>query len=185
LEETEHGDVPVDVYQKLANNRILFLYNLIDAKLASDITATLLLKDCEDSNEKITIFINSDGGDIRNVLMIYDMMMLVQSPIETVCIGSAQNEAALLLGAGTPGLRFATKHAIITVSQLVHDWMSFSDLADAKQILSLSINDNKRMMEIIAKSCKKTLKEVMVDFERKVFMSSQQALKYGLIDEVI
>jgi ATP-dependent Clp protease protease subunit len=185
LEETEHGEVPIDIYQKLANDRILFLFNLIDDKLASDIIATLLLKDGEDSDAKITLFINSDGGDIRNVLMIYDMMQIIEAPIETVCIGSAQNEAAILLAAGTPGMRFATKHAVIAASQLVHEWMSFSDLTDAKQILELSSKDNKRMMEIIAKSCGKTTKEVMVDFERKVFMNANQAVKYGLIDKVI
>jgi ATP-dependent Clp protease protease subunit len=185
LEETEHGEVPVDVYQKLADNRVLFLFNTIDDKLASDITATLLLKDREDTENKIVLFINSDGGDIRNIFMIYDMMQMVEAPIETVCIGSAQNEAALLLAAGTPGLRLATKHAIIGVGQLVHEWMAYSDLTDAKQILDLSSKDNKRMMEILAKSCGKPLKEITSDFERKVFMDAKEALKYGLIDKVI
>lgn len=185
LEETEDGDMPIDIYQKLANDRILFLFNTIDDKLASDITATLLLKDYENNKEKIILFINSDGGDIRNVFMIYDMMQIIEAPIETVCIGSAQNEAAILLAAGAPGMRLATKHAVIGVSQLVHEWMSYSDLTDAKQILDLSTKDNKRMMEILAKACKKTTKEVMADFERKVFLSSAQAAKYGLIDKVI
>lgn len=185
IEETEDGEVPIDIYQKLANDRILFLFNLIDDKLASDIVATLLLKDSEDNKTKITIFINSDGGDIRNVLMIYDMMQIVEAPIETVCIGSAQNEAAILLAAGTPGMRFATKHAIIAFGQLVHEWMAYSDLSDAKQSLELSSKDNKRMMEIIAKSSDNSLKKVMEDFERKVFMNSSQAAKYGLIDKVI
>lgn len=185
MEETEHGEMPIDVYQKLVDNRILFLFDTIDDKLASNITATLLLKDYEDPKSKITLFINSDGGDIRNVFMIYDMMQIVEAPIETICIGSAQNEAALLLAAGTPGMRLATKHAIIGVGQLVHEWMSFSDLTDAKQILDLSAKDNKRMMDILAKACGKPIKEITADLERKIFMSSNQAVKYGLIDKVI
>lgn len=185
MEETEHGEMPIDVYQKLADNRILFLFDTIDDKLASDITATLLLKDYEDAKSKITLFINSDGGDIRNVFMIYDMMQIVEAPIETICIGSAQNEAALLLAAGTPGMRLATKHAIIGVGQLVHEWMAFSDLTDAKQILDLSAKDNKRMMDILAKACSKPIKEITADLERKIFMNSKEAVKYGLIDKVI
>lgn len=185
MEETEHGEMPIDVYQKLVDNRILFLFDTIDDKLASNITATLLLKDYEDPKSKITLFINSDGGDIRNVFMIYDMMQIVEAPIETICIGSAQNEAALLLAAGAPGMRLATKHAIIGVGQLVHEWMSFSDLTDAKQILDLSAKDNKRMMDIIGKACGKSAKEITADLERKIFMSSSQAVKYGLIDKVI
>ena len=77
LEQTEHGEVPVDVYQKLSSDRILFLANYLDDDLASDIVATLLLKDHEDSEKKITLFINSPGGDIRNVLMIYDVMEMI------------------------------------------------------------------------------------------------------------
>jgi ATP-dependent Clp protease protease subunit len=184
-ETTEQGEMLVDVYQRLASDRILFICNRIDDKLATDIVATLLLKDCEDCENKITLFINSDGGDIRNALMIYDMMQLVESPIETVCIGSAMDEAAIILAAGTPGLRFATKNAVIAVGQLVHDWMAFSDLTDAKTALDQATSDNKKMMEIIAKSSGRTLKKAMMDFERRVFMNASKAVKSKLIDKVI
>lgn len=184
-ETTELGDFPIDIYQKLSNDRILFLCNQIDDKLATDMVATILLKDSEDSDKKITIFINSDGGDIRNALMICDVINMVQSPIETVCIGSAMDEAAIILAAGTPGMRLATKHATIAVSQLVHTWMTYSDLTDAKKNLDQAVADNKRMMDIIAKSSGKTFKQVMSDFERRVFMTAPQAVKYGLLDKVV
>lgn len=184
-EATEFGEVPVDIYQKLSSDRILFICNRIDDKVACDITATLLLRDAEDSEKKITIFINSEGGDLRNTLMIYDMIQLVEAPVETVCIGSAMDEAAIILSAGTPGLRFATKNAAIAVSQLIHDWTSYSDLTDAKKALDQSVVDNKKMMEIIAKNTGKSLKQVMEDFERRVFMNATQAVKYGIIDRVI
>lgn len=185
LESTENGDMPLDVYQKLANDRILFICGSISDELATDIVATLLLKDSEDSESKITLFINSDGGDIRNALMIYDTMSMIQSPIETVCIGSAMDEAAIILAGGTLGCRFATKNCVIAVSQLVHDWYTHSNLTDAKKILDQSMIDNKRMMEIIAKSCGKPIKQVSEDFERRVFMNASQAVKYGIIDKVI
>lgn len=185
LETNEHGDFPVDVYQKLSNDRILFISDHITDAVASDIVATLLLKDAEDSEKKITIFINSTGGDIRNALMIYDMMQMIDSPIETVCIGAAMDEAVIILAAGSPGMRLATKNCHIAVSQLVHDWVNYSNLTDAKKILDLSIQDNKRMMDILAKCTGKTLKQVSDDFERRVFMNSAQAVKYNLIDKVV
>lgn len=184
-EATEHGDIPIDIYQKLSNDRILFVCDVIDDKLATDIVATLLLKDAEDPNTKITLFINSEGGDIRNVLMVYDMMCLVQAPIETVCIGSAMDEAALILCAGTPGMRFATKNSVIAINQLTHDWVNYSDLTDAKKVLDQFMGDNKKMMEIIAKTSGKTYKQVTEDFNRRVFMTCHQAAKYGLIDKVV
>ena len=185
IEETENGEMPLDVYQKLANDRILFICSQITDELATDIAATLLLKDAEDSDKKITLFINSDGGDIRNALMIYDVMSMVHAPIETVCIGSAMDEAAIILAGGTPGSRLATKNSVIAVSQLVHDWYTQANLTDAKKILDQSLSDNKRMMDIIAKSCGKTIKQVSEDFERRVFMNANQAVKYGIIDRVI
>lgn len=185
LESTEHGDLPLDVYQKLSNDRILFISDQIDDRIATDITATLLLKDAEDSEKKITLFINSPGGDIRNTLMICDMMNMVVAPIETVCIGAAMDEASLILASGTPGMRFATKNAVIAAGQLVHDWITRANLTDAKKYLDLAMADNKRMMEILAKTTNKTLKQVMAHFERRVFMNASQAMKFGLIDKVV
>jgi ATP-dependent Clp protease protease subunit len=184
-ETTEHGEIPMDVYQKLANDRILFICDDIGDEIATDITATLLLKDSEDSEKKITLFINSQGGDIRNTLMIVDMMNIIDSPIETVCIGAAMDEAALILASGTKGMRFATKNSRISVGQLVNDWMARANLTDAKKYLDLAMSDNKRMMEIFAKSSGKSLKQVMDDFDRRVFLSAPQAAKYGFIDKVV
>lgn len=184
-ETTDIGEIPVDIYQKLAGDRILFINDYIDDRLATDIVATLMLKDSEDEDKKITLFINSPGGSIRDVFMIYDMMCLVRAPIETVCLGSAMDEVAILLAAGTPGMRLATKNCVISVGQLVHDSMSYSDLTDAKSILDLSVTDNKRMMEVIAKSTGKSLKQVLADFPRTVFMNCHQAVKYGIIDKVV
>lgn len=185
IETTEHGDVAMDVYQKLANDRILFICDDISDQIATDITATLLLKDSEDSEKKITLFINSQGGDIRNSLMICDIMNIIDAPIETVCIGAAMDEAVIILASGTPGMRFATKNSVISASQLVHDYVTRADLTDAKKYLDLALGDNKRMMEILAKNTCKSLKQVMADFNRRVFMSSMQAVKYGIIDKVI
>lgn len=184
-ETTEHGELPLDVYQKLANDRILFICEDINDSIATDITATLLLKDSEDSEKKITLFINSQGGSIRNALMICDMIEMIEAPVETVCIGAAMDEAALILASGAPGSRLATKNSVIAVNQLSHNWITHTDLTDAKKYLELAKTDNKRMMDIFAKTTGKPLKQITEDFDRRMFMTATQAVRYGLIDKVV
>jgi ATP-dependent Clp protease protease subunit len=184
-ETTEHGEVPIDIYQKLSNDRILFLTDFIDDRVASDITATMLLKDGEDGNSKITLFINSEGGDIRCAFMIYDVMQMIQSPVEVVCFGSAMNEAAIILAGGSVGMRYATKNSIISAGQLMSQWTKRSNLLDAEKTLIQVTRDNKKMMSIFSKHCKKPLKQIASDFDRIVFMDPSKAKKYGFIDGVI
>lgn len=191
IEETEQGEYPIDIYTKLSRDRILFLYDYIDDKLATDIVATLLLKDSEfndgvtDEDNKISIFINAEGGDIRNVFMIYDVIKMLQSPIETICVGSAMDEVALLLAAGTPGNRFATQNSVICPSQLMADKSFYANLTDAKSIMERFSRDNKDYMSALAKCTNKSVKQVMEDFERKKFMTAKQAVAYGIIDGVV
>jgi len=118
LEQTESGDVPIDVYAKLSQDRILFLSEPLHDELATDMIATLLLKDSENHDEKITLFINSHGGDIRNAFMIYDVIQMIEAPVETICIGAAFDEALILISGGEVGSRFATRHAVLAAAQL-------------------------------------------------------------------
>jgi ATP-dependent Clp protease protease subunit len=185
LEQTENGDVAMDVYQKLAQDRILFLSEDLHDELATDMVATLLLKDSEDSDKKITLFINSHGGDIRNAFMIYDVMTMLQAPIETVCIGAAMDEALILLAGGAPGSRFATKHAIIAATQLLPGLHMRTDLPGADALMRQHKLDNDRLMDILAKTSGKSISQVRKDFDRRVFFNATQALKYGFIDGVI
>lgn len=184
-EQTEHGLIPIDIYTKLSDDRVLFISGPIDDKIATDIVATLLLKDAEDNKKEITLFLNSEGGDIRNIFAIYDMMKIIKSPIKTICMGSAMDEAAILLMAGTKGLRLATKNSVIALGQLINERINFSDMTDAKINFDQSLNDHKRMIDIIAKNTGKTVKETTSFFERKVYMTAAQAAKYGLIDKVL
>lgn len=185
LEQTEHGEVPMDVYQKLANDRILFITDYIDDDIATDLIATMLLKDHEDNEKKITLFINSPGGDIRNAFMICDVMNLVHAPVETVCIGAAMDEAALVLASGKHGMRLATKNAIISVSQLVNPWHMHTNLTDAKNLMDQFKIDNDRLLDILAKATGKPVKQLRTDFDRRTFFTSQKAMKYGLIDKIV
>lgn len=183
-EQTENGEVLIDIYTKLAKDRILFINEMITDRVAADICSTLLLKEFEDSNKKITLFINSERGDIRSVFMIYDIITSIKAPIETICTGSAMNEIVLLLAAGSKGMRYATKNATICTSQLVHDKSYFSDMTNAKSMLDQSVQDNKDFMKALAKATGKKLTQVQKDLDRKQFLTAEQAKKYGIIDKI-
>lgn len=185
LEETENGEMPLDVYQKLANDRILFITDYIDDHIATDLIATLLLKDHEDNEKKITLFINSPGGDIRNAFMIYDVMNLIHAPIETVCMGAAMDESALILVGGAKGMRLATKNSIISINQLVNPWHMHTNLTDAKNLMDQFNIDNNRLLDILSKASGKSVKQIKTDFNRRSFFTAQKALKYGFLDKII
>lgn len=184
-ETTENGDVLVDIYTRLAGDRILFIHDRIDDRLATDIMATLIVMDSEEPGEKISLFINSEGGDIRSIFMIYDTIQILSSPVETFCVGVASNESVLLLAAGTPGMRHATGNALISPTQILSDGMFLADLSDANSLMDRMRRDNKKFIAALAKSVSKPVKEVMADFEKKKFFTAKQAMAYGLIDAVI
>lgn len=185
LEQTEHGEYPIDVYAKLSQDRILFLSEPLHDELATDMVATLLLKDSEDPEKKITLFINSHGGDIRNAFTIYDVMQMIDAPVETVCIGAAFDESIILLSGGTPGMRLATPHAVISASQLEPGLHMHTDLPGAQEVMKQHKLDNDRLMEILSKTTGKTVSQVRKDFDRRVFFNAKQALKYGFFDHIV
>lgn len=184
-EQTDQGEISIDVYSKLVNDRILFISGYIDDHLATAITATLLLKEIEDPEKKITLFINSDGGDIRNSFMICDTMNLIKCPIETVCLGAANDGAALVLVSGTPGMRYCTKNSFVNFGQLTSDYSYYSNLTDAQAILKRCLDDNKKMLNLVAKATNTSLKDIQKKFEKKVFMKSSEALKFKFVDKII
>ena len=179
------GEMPMDVYQKLANDRILFITDYIGDDVATDIIATLLLKDHEDPDKKITIFINSPGGDIRNTFMIYDVMTMLNAPIETVCMGEAMDEAVILLSGGERGMRLMTKNSIASVSQLINNWHMHTNMTDAKNLLDQFKTDNDRLLQILSNDTGKTVKQLKEDFDRRVFFTASKAIKYGLADKIV
>jgi len=175
---------PIDIYSKLARDRILFI-NDIEEKEAVDLVATLMLKDLEDPTTKITLLINSSGGDIRDVFMIHDVMQALSAPIETICVGDAMNESVLLLASGTKGMRLATENAFICPSQLSQDRYLHSDLANASDTLARLTRDNDSLMTLLSKKTGKKKSKIVKDFERQQYFDVKQAKTYGLIDGVV
>lgn len=183
-EKTPNGDISYDVFAKLTNDRIIFLSDYIDDEVATNIVATLLYLDGVNSDQ-ISLYINSEGGDIRAVFMIYDVLQMLRAPIRTVCLGSATLASVLILAAGTKGLRAATKSSIICVGQLANDGLTFGDLPSIKISFEQMKKDNKKLIDALAKHTGKKTSIVARDCERKVFMNPTQAKRYGIIDKIL
>lgn len=177
-------EVQIDVSQRLLQARILFVDELLNDQTAANIVATLLHLD-KISNEKITMFLNLEVSDIRNVFMVYDTMQLLSAPIETCCVGTAMHEAVLLLAAGTKGMRVITKNADVCVSQVTNVGMSHSDLTNTKIFHKKVQKDNDNFLRELSKCTKKPLRSLKKDVERQLFLNPTQAVKYGIVDKVI
>lgn len=184
-EKTSTGETTYDVFNKLIGERVLFLYDHIDDETATDIVAALFYLDHLDNKTKISLFINSEGGDIRSIFMIYDVMRMIKSPIQTICLGSASYGSSIILAAGRPGMRYATKSSFICLSQLTADGVSYGDMTDARIHLDQMKRDNKRLVDVLSKLTGRAATLVNRDCQRKVFMNPAKAKKYGMIDHVI
>lgn len=177
-------EVRVDVFSRLLQNRVIFIDDLVTDKAAVDVLAALFYLDKE-NQDKITIFINAEDGDIRNVFTIYDGMQLMTSPLETFCVGSAMREAVLLLAAGTKGHRLVTKNADICIAQVTSQSMGHSDLTNTKIGHAKTIKDNEAFLKALSKHVGKSLAQLKRDTERQRFMTAPQAVKYGIADKVV
>ena len=181
---TSFEEMKVDIFSRLLQNRIIFIDDLINDRAAADVIATLLVLD-KDNQNKITIFINADGGDIRNVFAIFDAMQITTSVIETFCVGAGMHEAVLLLAAGTKGHRLISKNADICLSQITSNSMSYSDLTNTKISFDKSIKDNDTFLKELSKLIGKPIKTLKKDTERQKYLTAQQAIKYGIADKMV
>jgi ATP-dependent Clp protease protease subunit len=184
VDQTARGERAYDIFSRLLKNRIVFVGTAIDDGLANVVIAQLLYLEQEDADKDIDIYINSPGGSVTAGLAMYDCMQLVKPDVSTICMGMAASAAALLLAGGADGKRYALPYSRIMIHQ---PWISniggqATDVdIHAKQILLT----RKRLDMILAERSKQTLEKVEKDTERDYYMSSQEALDYGLIDKII
>lgn len=186
IEKNGNGeDTPYDVFSKLVESRVLFIYGYIDDIIATDIVASLLYLDHDADDKKISLYINSPGGDIRSVFMIYDILNMINSPIETICIGSAMSESALLLAAGSEGMRMATKNAMIKISQLPHTDMAYLDMPNVEITVENNRRNNIAFINALSEKTGKSVKFLLGKTERDLYLTTDESKKYGIIDEII
>lgn len=183
VEQTHRGERAWDIYSRLLKDRIVFIGTPIDDTVANVVIAQLLYLESDDPDKEITVYINSPGGVITAGLAIYDTMQYVRCPISTVCVGQAASMGAVLLAAGSPGLRRSLAHGRILIHQPLGGVQGqASDIEiHAREVLNL----RKRLNRILASHTGQTEETVERDTERDRIMTSTEAKEYGLIDEVI
>jgi ATP-dependent Clp protease, protease subunit len=183
-ERTSYGMRRIDPYTKLFEDRIIFLGTPITDEIANAVMAQLLCLQSMDSDRDISIYINSPGGSFTALTAIYDTIRYIKPDVQTVCLGQAASAAAVLLAAGTPGKRLALPNSRIIIHQPATEgtYGQSSDIEiQANEILRL----RSLLEKMISEASGKSLDEVSRDIERDKFLTSDQAIEYGLIDDVL
>jgi ATP-dependent Clp protease protease subunit len=184
-ERTAYGYKRQDPYAKLFEDRIIFLGVQIDDASADDVMAQLLVLESQDPDRDIVMYINSPGGSFTAMTAIYDTMQYVRPQIQTVVLGQAASAAAVILAAGTPGKRLALPNARI----LIHQPAAGSEGSSQASDIEIQAREIQRMRvwleETLSRHSNRTIEQVNKDIDRDNILSGEQALEYGLIDQVL
>lgn len=182
IEQTGRGERSYDIYSRLLKERIVFLGTEVNSNVANVIVAQFLHLESEDAEKDIFFYINSPGGEVSAGLAIYDTMQYIKPDVSTVCIGQAASMGAVLLAGGAKDKRTALKHARVMIHQPLGGFRGqASDIEiHAKEILRVKSELN----QILSHHTGKSLKELEKDSDRDNFMTSKEAMKYGIIDKV-
>lgn len=183
IEKSQFGERAYDIYSRLLNERIIFLGGPIDDHTANLVIAQLLYLDHEDSKKDIYLYINSPGGSVTAGLAIIDTMNFIKADVSTICVGIAASMGALILSSGKKGKRFSLPNSEVMIHQVMGGAEGqASDIAiNAKHILRTKDTLNK----ILAQNTNKKIDQVEKDSDRDYWMTSDEAKKYGIIDEII
>jgi ATP-dependent Clp protease protease subunit len=183
IEQTSRGERSFDIYSRLLKERIIFLGTPIDDGVANVIMAQLLHLESEDPDRDISIYINSPGGSFTALTAIYDTMQFVKPEIQTICMGQAASAAAVLLAAGTKGKRLALQHARVLIHQPSGggEGQSSDIEIQAREIMRMRALLEKMLSDHTGRPAE----DVRKDIERDKILTAQEAVEYGLIDEVV
>ena len=183
VEQTGRGERSYDIYSRLLKDRIIMLSGEVNDQVASSIVAQLLFLEAEDPDKDIYFYINSPGGVITSGLSMFDTMSYIKPDIVTICIGQAASMGAFLLACGTKGKRYALPHARIMIHQPSGgaQGQSTDIQIQAQEIQRLKDTLN----QVLAEKTAKKATQIEKDTERDYFMSSQEAMDYGLIDKIL
>ena len=182
-ERTAYGYKRLDPYTKLFEERIVFLGQAIDDTVANDVMAQILTLESMDPDRDIIMYINSPGGSFTALTAIYDTMQFVRPDVMTICLGQAASAAAVLLAGGTKGKRYALEHSRILIHQ------PYSEGGGQGSDIEIQANEIQRMRtlleQLLANHSNKSVEEIGKDIERDKILTSQEAMEYGLIDQIL
>jgi len=183
IETTGRGERAYDIYSRLLKERIIFLGTEINDVVSNLVIAQLLFLQSEDADKDISIYINSPGGVVTAGMAIYDTMQFLKCPITTYCVGQAASMGAVLLAAGTKGKRFALPNSRIMIHQPLGG--AQGQATDIEIQTNEILRMKKRLNEILAHHTGQPVKTLEKDTDRDFFMSAEEAVKYGIVDEVV
>tara|TARA_Y100000996_G_scaffold284188_1_gene224312 strand:- start:318 stop:938 length:621 start_codon:yes stop_codon:yes gene_type:complete len=183
VEQTSRGERAYDIYSRLLKERIIFMVGPVEDHSANLIVAQLLFLESENPTKDISLYINSPGGSVTAGMSIYDTMQFVKPDISTLCIGQAASMGAILLCGGAKKKRYALPNSRVMIHQPLGSFQGQATDFDiqAKEILGIRA----RLNEILSKNTGQSIKKIQSDTERDNFMTSEEAKKYGLIDEIL
>ncbi|MBI3627579.1 MAG: ATP-dependent Clp protease proteolytic subunit [Candidatus Sungbacteria bacterium] len=183
IEKSQFGERAYDIYSRLLKDNIIFLGGPINDAVANTVIAQLLFLEAQDIKNDIKLYINSPGGSVYAAMAIYDTMQYVKPDVATIVVGTAASAAALLLAAGKKGKRFSLPNSQILIHQVMGgaEGQATEIEIAARQILKMKQKTN----EVLAHHTGQNLKKVEADTERDYWMNTEEALKYGIIDEII
>lgn len=183
VEQSGRGERAYDIYSRLLKERVIFLVGPIDDIMANVVVAQLLFLEAENPDKDISLYINSPGGSVTAGMAIYDTIQFIKPDVSTLCIGQAASMGALLLTSGSKGKRFCLTNSRVMIHQPLGGFQGqASDIEiHAKEILYLK----SKLNDILAHHTKQSVKKIAEDTDRDNFMSSEDAVTYGIVDKVI
>ena len=182
VEQTNRGERSYDIYSRLLKDRIVFLGGEINDAVANLVVAQLLFLEMEDPDAEISLYINSPGGSVTAGMAIYDTMQYIKPQVRTVCIGMAASMGAFLLMAGEKGKRLALPNSEVMIHQPLGG--AQGQATDVQIRAEWLLKTKVKMTEMMAEMSGQPIEKVKADVERDYFMSAQEALDYGIIDEI-
>jgi ATP-dependent Clp protease, protease subunit len=184
VERTSDGIKESNPYNKLFEERIVFLGVQIDDASANDVMAQLLYLESDNPDRRISIYINSPGGSFTSLMAIYDTMQFIRPEIETVCLGQAASAAAVVLAAGTTGRRLAVPNARVLIHQPATEVVQ-GQVSDLEIHAAEVARVRRQMEEALAHHTGRSVEQVHEDIDRDRILTAQEAVDYGLVDEII
>ena len=183
VEQSSRGERAYDIYSRLLKERVVFLVGPVDDPVANVVVAQLLFLESENPDKDINLYINSPGGNVSSGLAIYDTVQFIKPDVSTICVGLAASMGALLLAGGAKGKRYCLPHSRLMIHQ--PSGGAYGQATDidihAREILRL----RERLNEVLAAHTGQPLEQIAVDTERDNFMGAEEAVEYGLVDQVL
>ena len=183
VEQSSRGERAYDIYSRLLKERVVFLVGPVDDPVANVVVAQLLFLESENPDKDINLYINSPGGNVSSGLAIYDTVQFIKPDVSTICVGLAASMGALLLAGGAKGKRYCLPHSRMMIHQ--PSGGAYGQATDieihAREILRL----RERLNDVLAAHTGQPLEKIALDTERDNFMGAEEALEYGLVDQVL